>query len=194
MKRLVLFISIFVFALAGSAGAQGLFDMTGQMLATGYFGYSLGFGDAFQDIEVPGMKVSFGPTFNFGGQFFYGWKGNLMVGGEMMLQSYKLKAEYTEVDWATGLETTYEASDSETKFNIVAEVLYGLNYTDESGFFLNGGLGIYDSDVGMCGGFMFRKLVSEKIYIYGMPRLHVIFADSTPMILQLAAGLQFPIG
>lgn len=146
-------------------------DMTGKMKAGGYLGYTLGMGDAFQNTDA-GICL--------GGQFYYGWKENLMIGGELMLQSYG-----------------HDGGGGSTELNILANGLYVMNYDDETAFFLTGGAGFYDfggMKLGLNGGIVYRKMVSPTMAVFGSPRFHVIFADGTPMLIQLAIGVEFPLG
>lgn len=185
-KALIIAAMIMLMSLGVSAQ-----DFTGEMRINAYAGYSLGFGDAFPSDDA----FSFGPNLNFGGQFFYGWKENMMVGGELYIQNYK-----AEVDIAAIPEIGYagsSSSDSEMKINILANILYAMNYEDDKGFFLIGGVGFYDYDgmsIGFNGGILYQTALSESITAFGMPRLHIVFEDNTPMMLQLSVGVTFPIG
>lgn len=159
---------VFIFVFGSAAYSQ---DLEGKIKAGGYLGYTIGFGDAFSGPADAGV--------NFGGTFHYGIKENLMIGGELGLQSY----DY--------------GSESDTKVNIIGSVLYPLNYTDEKAFYLTGGAGIYggnDSGFGINGGIVYSFQVAESIQIYGMPRLHIVFMDNTPMMLSLSAGVFFDFG
>ncbi len=168
MKKLLVLTLMFIFVIGSTSFAQ---DLEGKMKASGYLGYTIGFGDAFSGPLDAG--------FNFGGTFHYGIKENLMIGGELGLQSY---------DYGVG---------SDTKVNLIGSVLYPLNYTDEKAFYLTGGLGLYggtDNGLGINGGIVYSFQVAESIQIYGMPRLHIVFVDSTPMMLSLSAGAFFDFG
>jgi len=176
MKRVTLLAVCLI--LAVSVSAQD--DLTGKMFAGGYLGYGFGFGDAFEDIETGLGTIERGAGFGFGGTFHYGLNEKLMIGGELGFQNYKA------------------GDESELETNILFNGLYAFNYVeDETGFFGTFGGGFYggsDTNFGINGGILYSKLISETISLYGMPRLHIIFADGTPMILQLAVGVLIPIG
>ena len=145
------------------------------MKASGYLGYTIGFGDAFSGARDAG--------FNFGGTFHYGIKEKMMIGGELGLQSYSV-------------DLGPLGSSSDTKLNILGSILYAMSYEDNSGLMLTAGAGIYGGfdSFGINGGIVYSHPVSESIQIYGMPRLHIVFDDSTPMMLSLSAGAFFDFG
>ena len=75
--------------------------------------------------------------------------------------------------------------------------MYAVNQTRSSALFLTGGTGLYDfggTELGINSGLFWRKQVSDKVHLFGMPRLHIVFADSTPMMFQLTMGAQFSLG
>ena len=184
MKKIVL-TAILVFFVVATGNAQNLM---GKMLSGGYLGYSFGMGDQFDDYEGSGYKAEFNAGFSLGGQFFYGFSEKFMIGGELMLQSYSFKVDYNEGP---------DYDDSELKFAILGNVLYPINYTDEKALFLIGGLGFYDRDdlgLGFNAGIMYRFAIGENLYFFGMPRLHFLFADPSGQMIQIAVGLQYPIG
>ena len=161
--------------------------MTGEMRINGYLGYTLGFGDAFPDNDF----MSVGPTFNIGGQFFYGWKENMMIGGELYLQNYTAKIKANS---GLGIPSS---SNGDMKFNILANLLYGMSQNEESAFYFIAGAGFYDyggTSLGINGGILYEKAFGESMTFFAMPRLHIVFEDNTPMMLQLSSGATFPIG
>jgi hypothetical protein len=169
MKRIIL--TVLIAGLLISTPVLGQDDLTGKMFAGGYLGYGFGLGDAFPgDVDA---------GFGFGGTFHYGLNERMMIGGELGFQNYD------------------SGTESELETNILFNGLYAFNYTRETGFYLTFGGGFYggnDTNFGINGGIVYSKLISETISLYGMPRLHIIFADETPMILQLAVGIHIPIG
>ncbi len=195
MKRIIILATAICFGLAISALAQEPVDLTGEMMASGYLGYSIGLGDMFKDYTEAYYEYSAGAGLSLGGTFHYGLKENIMLGGELMIQSYKFESEYKGTP-VPGVELG-EFSDSETEVNILATGLYAMNYTDEKSFFLTGGVGFYDSGgmkLGLNAGIVYSMEVSPKISIFGMPRFHIVFADDTFELLQLAVGAQFSVG
>jgi hypothetical protein len=159
------------------------------MRATGYAGWSLGFGDAFDDIVYNGYKHTSDAGFTIGGMFHYGVTDKILVGGELMFQSYRWKNRLTGsvVPYVGFVET----SGSDTKANFLGSAMYAFNYEDAQTIFLIAGAGIYDSDFGINGGVAYTKQLSPEWYLYVAPRLHIIFSASTAMLLQLAAGVQY---
>ncbi len=188
MKRGLLTLAMICFLFTMSASSQ---DLTGEMYVGGFLGYSLGMGDVFQDVDNAYYKYSFGPGFNFGGTFHYGMNEKMMLGGEMMFQSYKADLEYKTSAY------TFGGSGSSTEFNILGSVLYALSYDDESAFFLMGGAGLYGfggMKLGLNAGVMYRKMLSPKLGIYGAPRFHLVLAESTYELLQIMVGVQYSLG
>lgn len=161
-------------------------DLEGEMFVNGYVGYALGFGDAFEDYETDFFEFSVSPTFNLGGQFFYGMKENIMIGGELYFQNISAESE----DKTSGVSV----SDSEFDANILANGLYAFNHTEEKATFGIAGLGLYDGDLGLSAGIIYQQKVGESIMLFGMPRFHLLFTDPSGYMLQLSVGASFPIG
>ncbi len=188
MKKFAIVAMGLCLILASSVVAQDA-SVKGKMIASGYLGYSLGMGDAFDEIETPGMKASLDAGLAFGGAFHYGLTDKIFFGGEVMFQNYKAEVEFTDPILASA-----SASDSEMKFNIMGSMLYAMNYTDEQALFLSAGLGMYDSEIGFNGGVVWRKMVSPTIGLFVSPRIHIIMADDMFELIQLTAGVQIPLG
>ena len=177
-----------------SAIAQ-FYDLTGQMMAGAYLSYAFGMGDIFKDYEDQYFKVTSSAGIGFGGTFYYGLKEKIMLGGELMFQHYGGSVE-SKTTSPFGAYTGSGGASS-TKLSILANGLYAMSYDDESAFFLSGGAGLYDyggMKLGLNAGVLYRKMVSDKVYIYGSPRFHIVFGDVTFELLQLAVGVQFSLG
>lgn len=201
MKRSLLFLAVLSLAIAVSAGAQqttqSMQDFTGQTWVTGNLGYAFGMGDAFADYTEPYTNVEYSSDagIGFGGQFYYGLKYNLLIGGELLFQSYTFKMT-VPANLALGVPQS-SVSHSETEANLLINSLYGLNQTRTSALFLMGGTGFYDfggTKMGLNTGLLWRKQVSDNWYLFGMPRVHFVLTDNTPMMIQLTMGAQFNIG
>lgn len=178
---------LMVLALAATGTAQ---DLNGQMLAGGYLGYSFGMGDQFDEYNHPNFKDEINAGFSLGGQFFYGLAEKLMVGSELMLQSYSRKIDYED-------DADPDFNDSELKFSILANALYSLNYTEETALFFIGGIGVYDRNdlgLGFNAGILYRMNIGDNLYVYGMPRVHFLLADPGGQMIQISFGLQYSIG
>ncbi|MCK4607011.1 MAG: hypothetical protein KAU35_06930 [candidate division Zixibacteria bacterium] len=203
MKRVFVLTMALCLAITMTVTGQ---DLTGKMLAGGYAGYTLGLGDPFgtEDFELMGVKVEtkFDAGISFGGTFHYGVTEKLLIGGELGFQSYKSEVK---TDATTIMGVPIPATDesaSETKMNILATGLYALNYTDdENALFVTFGLGLYgglgDGDggeIGLNGGVLYRKMVSETVGVYVMPRIHYVMSDPAAKMLQIAVGVQMPLG
>jgi len=162
-------------------------DLTGKMLTGGYAGYTLGFGDAFFDEDYGSFKAGI----SLGGTFHYGINEKMMIGGELGFQSYKSEVKLPAILGGSTSETN-------TRINILFNGLYAINYTDdENAFFVTAGGGFYggeDSEFGIFGGIVYRKMVSETIGAYVMPRFHYVMADPAMTMLQIAVGVQIPLG
>jgi len=185
MKRTLLLVGVLCLVLSVAVSGQGL---KGKMLISGYGGYTIGMGDVFDDFEEPGSKFSNSAGINFGGIFHYGINEKMMIGGELGFQSYKSEMESTVLG---------NSSDSETKLNFAANGLYLVNETEKNAFFITGGVGFYDygsTEVGFFGGILYRWAVSPTVFVFAMPRIHLILADSTFELLQISGGVQIPIG
>jgi hypothetical protein len=196
MKQTLLICAVFCLVISASASAQ-MWDFKGQSWATGHLGYAFGMGSAFSSYSEPITNTEFssGPGIGFGGQFYYGMKDNLLIGGELMFQSYTFKMS-APANLALGIPAI-DISESQTEFNLIANTLYGLNKTRNSALFLMGGTGLYDfggMQLGLNTGLFWRKQVSDNVHLFGMPRLHVVLTDNTPMMLQLTMGAQFSLG
>jgi hypothetical protein len=192
MNRIVYVAVILALALSAGAFGQGL---TGKMMITGYGGYSVGFGDAFEEYEAFNYKYSNSAGFTFGAIFHYFVNEQFAVGGELMMQSYSFDSEYT----GTGSQFfgDLDASVSETEMAFLFNGLYPFNYSDEQAFFLSFGGGLYeygDTEFGANGGIVFHRQLSPQINLYVAPRFHVVFASETIMLLQLSGGVAFAIG
>jgi opacity protein-like surface antigen len=194
MKRILITLGILFLFTIPSSFAQFNNDLTGEMLIGGYLGYSIGMGDAFSDYEDAYATMTRNAGIGFGGTFYYGVKENMMVGGELMFQHYGV-----DIENKTTAPYTYpgENGSSSTKLSILANGLYAFNSTDDAGFFLCAGIGLYDyggMKLGLNAGVLYRKLISEKLYLYGSPRFHLVLASSTFELLQLAVGVQYMLG
>jgi hypothetical protein len=196
MRKTLLLMFAVCFLFSASSFAQRP-DFQGEFVAGGHLGYALGMGDAFQDYTEPFTNTEFssGAGLSFGGQFFYGWQEKFLIGGELMIQNYGYKV-YTPANLTLGIPEM-EVSDNELEINILANGLYAVNQSRESAFFLLGGTGLYDfggMKMGLNGGLIYRRAISDNVYFFGMPRMHIVFTDNTPMMIQLNLGVQFPLG
>jgi hypothetical protein len=172
-------------------------DFKGQTWLTGHLGYAFGMGDAFSSYTEPytGAEFSSDAGIGFGGQFYYGLKYNLLIGGELMFQQYKFKMSIPP-NLALSLPGS-EISESQTETNVIFNTLYAVNQSRNSALFLMGGPGFYDfggMELGLNTGLFWRKQVSDKVYLFGMPRLHLVLTDNTPTMIQLTMGAQFSLG
>jgi len=196
MKRILLISLVLCLVISASASAQ-MWDFKGQSWVTGHLGYAVGMGNAFSSYTEPITSTEFssGPGVGFGGQYYYGLKKNLLIGGELMFQKYTVKMS-TPANITLGIPET-NISESQTEVNIIVNTLYALTQNRNSALFLMGGTGLYDfggTELGLNAGLFWRKQVSDKVHLFGMPRLHVILADSTPMMIQFTMGAQFSVG
>ena len=190
--QLCLVVCLFV---AVSATAQ-MNDFTGQTWATGHLGYAFGMGDAFEDYSDPstGAELSSDAGVGFGGQFYYGVKPNVLIGGELLVQTYTFSYNQP-ANLALGIPEVDE-SETETKLNLLANSMVAVNQSRTSALFLMGGTGLYDfggTELGLNSGLFWRKQVSDQVHLFGMPRVHVVFADTTPWMVQFTMGAQFSI-
>ncbi len=188
MRRTLLIVVTLSLALAVSASSQ---DLTDQMLVSGYLGYSLGFGDYFEDYETPVVKIENSAGFSFGASFHYWMREKCAIGGEIMFQSYGSDTELKQ-----GAPAGAKGDGGSTDFNLLITGLHALEYTDDASIFLTGGIGLYDAGgmkFGLNAGAIYRKMVTEDIGIYVMPRLHLVFANDMYELVQLAVGIQIPL-
>ena len=196
MKRTLLICAVFCLILVASASAQ-LASLKGQKWATGHLGYAFGMGDAFPSYSEPYTNTEFssGPGIGFGGQFYYGLKHNLLIGGELMFQRYTFEIS-RPANLALGIPEV-DVSESQTELNLIVNAMYAVNQTHNSALFLMGGTGLYDfggTQLGLNTGLFWRKQVSESVHLFGMPRLHLVLADNTPIMIQFTMGAQFSLG
>ena len=196
MKRALLICAVFCLVISVSASAQ-LPSYKGQSWATGHLGYAFGMGNAFSSYSEPYTNTEFSSDagIGFGGQYYYGVKENLLIGGELLFQRYTVKMS-VPANLALGLPEI-DVSESQTELNVLVNTLYAVNRTRNSALFLMGGTGLYDfggTQLGLNGGLVWRKQVSDKVHLFGMPRLHVVLTDSTPTMIQLTMGAQFSLG
>lgn len=205
MKQILLMCVGLCLIISASVSAQqqqtspqvNMYDFKGQNWVTGHLGYAFGMGSAFESYTEPytNTEYSSGAGIGFGGQYYYGLKHNLLIGGELMFQSYTF-----EISSPPNLALGYpgmDVSETETEINIIANSLYAVNQTRNSALFLMGGTGLYDfggMKLGLNTGVVWRTQVSDKVHLFGMPRMHLVMTDNTPMMFQLTLGAQFSIG
>jgi hypothetical protein len=132
----------------------------------------------------------------------------MMIGGELMVQSYKWEASYDlnyiPLEKRNAFAKKFDLnqvdlsySDTESKMNFLFSALFALSEMQKAALFLNFGGGLYDTgdnEIGVFGGLMYHKMMSEKLAIFLMPRLHMIFADDSFMLLQIMVGVHFWLG
>ncbi len=171
MRKVPLAVILVILLISGIVSAQ---DYTGKKIGGGYLSYAFGMGDAFK--EIGGVDLSAG--IGLGGMFHYGLKERLLLGGELGFQSYDI------------------GSDGETKLNLLGSMLYNLNYSYKNALFLTGGLGYYGGldGIGIHAGIIYRMYISERVALFGMPRLHYVFSDPSAQMLQIAFGAQMEFG
>jgi len=198
MFKVAIAVLMFGLMVTGSAVGQDAFDLKGKMLTGGYLGYTLGFGDPFGETDFIGGSTDFSAGFSFGGHFHYGVSPKMLIGGELGFQSYNadVNTEATSIGGFSIPSTSTSAGD--TELNILGTALYAMNYTeDQKALYLTFGAGIYggaSSEFGFNGGVLWRTMVSPTIGLYVMPRFHLIMADTTMKMLQIAVGVQIPLG
>ncbi len=174
--------------------------LKGKMMVGPYAGYTIGFGDAFQDVEFPGFKSSFGPSYNLGGNFHYGLSDKMMIGGEIYLQNYTYKVESDLLGFGKrlgGAAAAYEASESELESSFLFSALYRLSMMQKAMLMLNFGGGLYggsENEIGFFGGIMYQRLLAAKLAIFLASRMHFVMASETIMMLQLMVGVHFWLG
>lgn len=195
MKRTLLIMVIFSLIISVSLSAQ-VRDYTGKSWASGNLGYAFGTGDAFVNYTEPISNTTFSSDagIGFGGQFYYGVKPNLLIGGELMFQSYSFKMS-TPTNLSLGIQGS-DISQTNTESNFIVNAMYGVNQSRNSDLFLMGGTGFYDfggMELGFNSGLLWRKQVSPTVHIFGMPRVHIVLADDTPTMFQLTMGAQFSL-
>lgn len=185
MKRFV-FSVMLILLLAVSAGTAA--SLKSLMMVGPYAGYTIGFGDAFKDVEEGGVKITNKAGLNFGGNIHHGISDKMMIGGELYLQSTSYKTE---------VQGFGSSSDSEIGTHFLFSGLYTMSWMQKAMLLLNAGAGLYDtgdSDIGFFGGVMYQRLLKEAMSLYFLARMHFIMADDTITMLQLAVGLHFWLG
>ncbi len=193
MKRALILLVIFSFVISASLSAQ-VKDFKGQSWVSGNFGYAFGTGDAFSSFNVATTKISTNAGVGFGGQYYYGVSPKWVIGGEIMFQSYSVEAS-TPANLALSIPAS-EVSVSSTETNFLFNSMLSVNQSKKSDLFLMGGTGLYEfggKKLGFNTGLYWRTQVSPKVSIYGMPRVHIVTADATPMMFQLTMGAQFSL-
>jgi opacity protein-like surface antigen len=188
MKNILMILVVMSLLVAGTAFGQGV---KGQMAVGAYGGYTIGMGDVFDDYELLDVEFSTSAGINFGGHFHYGLGEKIMIGGEVMMQSYKFESS------GELLGVSFDESESETKLNFMATALYAMNMDDKKAFFLTAGVGFYDfgdTEIGFNGGFMYRQMVSPTVGLYLMPRIHLVMAEDMFELIQISGGIQIPFG
>ncbi len=193
MKRILLICLAFCLLISVAESSQ-MYSFKGKSLLSGNMGYAFGMGDAFQNYTEPFTNTEFssGPGIGFSGQYYYGVNDKLLIGGEVMFQSYTFEMT-APANLALSLPAV-DISESTTETNVLVNAMYAVNQTRNSTLFLIGGTGFYDfggMELGLNSGLLWRKQVGDKAHLFGMPRLHVVMADNTPMMFQLTMGAQF---
>lgn len=190
--RYLLTTLVIVMLLAMSVSGQGMESVKDKMMVSAYGGYALGFGDAFKDFEGPGYKIETSAGIGFGAMFHYGLTEKLLLGGELGWQHYGADVSYDAGDFGS-----YSGSSGSTEMNILANVLYAMQYEEEKAFYLNFGGGLYggdDSNFGIFGGILYSKKFGDKISGFVAPRFHMVLSDPSAMMLQICVGASMPIG
>lgn len=195
MKRTLLIVAIVSLFVVSALSAQ-MRDFSGKSWVSGNLGYAVGTGDAFASYSEPitNMKLSTGAGLGFGGQYYYGVKKNFLIGGEVMFQRYTV-----ELSAPPNLALNFDGIDikeSTTETNVIVNALYGVKQTSKSDFFLMGGTGLYDFggfEFGLNTGLFWRYQVSPSVHLFGMPRVHVVFSDATPIMYQFTMGAQLSL-
>ena len=195
MKRTILILVVCCLVISASTSAE-IRDFKGQSWISGNLGYAVGSGDLFSSYTEPisNTKFSFGPGVGFGGQFYYGVKSNLLIGGELILQSYTAKIS-SPANLALSLPAN-DISESQIESNFIVNSMFNVNQTKSSDLFLMAGTGFYDfggMELGLNSGIFWRKKMSPTVHIFAMPRVHVVMADTTPMMFQFTMGAQFSL-
>ena len=195
MKRTLLIVAISSLLVVSALSAQ-VRDFSGKSWVSGNLGYAMGTGDAFTSYTEPITNVEFstGAGLGFGGQFYYGVNKKFLIGGEVMLQKYTVELS-APPNLALGFEGV-DLSESTTETNVIVNGLYGVAQTRKSDLFLMGGTGLYDFggfEFGLNTGLFWRHQVSESVHLFGMPRMHVVFTDATPMMFQFTMGAQLSL-
>ncbi len=192
MKKALLIMVVASLLLAGTAFGQGV---KGKMMISGYGGYTIGMGDAFDDYEGENYSFSTKAGITFGGMFHYGLTEKIMLGGEAFFQSYKFESEYTGPS-IPGF-TFEDADESETKLNFGANALYAMSDDEKKSMYLTAGVGFYDfgdTEIGFNGGFMYSQKVSPTVNVFVMPRIHIVMADDMFELIQIVGGVSIPLG
>jgi len=196
MKKVVAIVAVMVLMMGLSAYAQDVASCKGKLNAIGYGAYAIGFGDVFDDTKMTVGNVttehSFDAGLGFGVIGQYGVLDKLFVGLEVGLQMYKAEAK------TTGAQIPVpDVDETNTEVNILANGMYAISYTDDlNAFFITAGLGMYggdNSEFGLNGGFMFRRMLSPNVGVMVMPRFHYVMSDPAGTMAQIAAGVVIPI-
>ena len=193
MKRTLLIVAISSLFVVSALTAQ-VRDFSGKSWVSGNMGYAVGTGDAFASYSDANMEFSTGAGLGFGGQFYYGVNQKFLIGGEVMLQKYTVEMS-APPNLALSLPGV-DISESTTETNVLVNALYGVAQTRKSDLFLMGGTGLYDFggfEFGLNTGLFWRHQVSESVHLFGMPRMHVVFTDATPMMFQFTMGAQLSL-
>lgn len=199
MKRIVFTAMALCLLLALSISAQDM-GMKNKMMLGAYAGYTIGMGDAFDDVETAHYKWESSATLNFGANFHYGVAPKIMVGADFFAWMWKFEAE------AVGETPGFEdlgGDETNLQFAILGSALYHAYTAEKADLFLQAGIGPHFMDGGegasstefgiMLGGF-YKYMVSPKVGIFFMPRWHMLFSDPSAMLIQASAGVSIPLG
>lgn len=200
MKRVIITAMALCLILALSVSAQEM-GMKNKMMLSAYGGYTMGMGDAFDDVETEHYKMESSATLNFGANFHYGVAPKILVGADVFAWMWKVEAE--AVGTIPGGITLPAADETNLQFAILGSALYHA-YTQEKQdlflqvgvgpHFLDGGEGGSSTEFGVMAGGFYKYMVSPKVGVFFMPRWHMLFSDPSAMLIQLSAGVSIPLG
>ena len=105
MKRILLICLVFCLFVSVSESSQ-IHNFKGKSWLSGNMGYAFGMGDAFTSFTEPLTNTEFSSDagIGFGGQYYYGVKENLLIGGELMFHSACFRQLLPPGRWEGGAE------------------------------------------------------------------------------------------
>lgn len=205
MKKVLIFFVV-SFLIVGSVVSQGANDLTGKKKVGFYLGYTKGYGDLFGRFDkTPILYDEFKTDLSFGLQFYYGVSSNMMIGIDAYVQNYSSRSVSSDTSWFLIPIPPYDITSYRTKTSYLATILFApFNTAQKGSFFIAAGIGSYSlgnsdaidfgSKLGYNLGVMWQKKINRKYDFYIMPRMHFIKEIKTVKMLQIAAGISFPIG
>jgi hypothetical protein len=199
MKKLTLLFGL-IFILGSFASASAI-DQTGRFAVGGHLGYSLGFGEVFDEYEWGGywgteywgVKYQNKVTYSFLGNIKYCFSPNWAVLGALDYQAGDVEVSGTVAGFSTGISESYDWTA------VIGNVVYTISPQNKTCPYVTAGGGMYISDdvsePGANCGLGVEHYFKNNLALDVGARYHMIFTeDKSTNYVNVYAGINFYLG